>query len=124
MLATAVHGFFTLLPACLRRGACVKQLIQPCKATLEFIEEKLTSNVDALSDGSRDGSYQALSLTLRHAHRLLMVGLPVVEAEKAVSRVQRQLVESMLQFVSFNKQLSAVREINRLLEAAREVKPK
>jgi hypothetical protein len=93
--------------------------IEPVNRVLKYIAHKLESDVDALSDKTRDGSFAALSSILRHLQIIIARSTSLEQAESVVSDVQRLLVERMLSFHSFNKQLSAVREINKLLENAR-----
>ncbi|CAI5476797.1 unnamed protein product [Closterium sp. Yama58-4] len=145
-------------------------LLQPCRAVLVAITRCISSDqMDSLNEGPRDGSFQCLSLTLRHVRALLALpssadsvrdiihdvemtnveyeGLEDDEDEKeeeeeddeeddefdyyndvevsaatVVRAVQRHMVKRMLGVPSFSKQLSAAREINRMLETAAALK--
>ncbi|XP_024517294.1 probable ubiquitin carboxyl-terminal hydrolase FAF-X [Selaginella moellendorffii] len=96
----------------------------PCSRILRYVEDLLERDVDALSDKTKDGSFGALSLILKHLQVILGRSSSAEKAESMTSIVQRKMVERMLGFNSFNKQLSAVREINKLLENARAIAPR
>ncbi|KAJ7514417.1 hypothetical protein O6H91_23G042900 [Diphasiastrum complanatum] len=97
------------------------QFLEPCSKLLTFVADRLEQDVDALGDKTKDGSFGALSLILKHLQVIIGRGASPEEAQSTISVVQRQMVERMLGFNSFNKQLSAVREINKLLENARAI---
>lgn len=60
-------------------------------------------------------------MILKHLKTIFARSLPSDKAEWMVSVVQRRMVERMLGFQSFSKHLTAVREINKLLENARAI---
>lgn len=94
---------------------------EPCSRVLKYVADRLETDVDALSDKTKDGSFAALSSILKHLQIIIARNSSVERAVNTVSVVQRRMVERMLGFHSFNKQLSAVREINKLLENARAI---
>lgn len=99
----------------------VQIFVEPCMVVLGHVADCLEKDVDALSDKTRRDSFGTLSMILRHLRAIIARGSSAENAENVVSIVQRRMVERMLGFQSFNKQLSAVREINKLLENARSV---
>ncbi|GBG68280.1 hypothetical protein CBR_g2828 [Chara braunii] len=100
---------------------CAAMFLDPCRSVLRSVSDLLERDVDALSDKTRDGSYTALSQILKYLQAIIGRSLSAEKADGMVAQVQRRMVERMLGFPSFNKQLSAVREINKLLENARSI---
>eukprot|EP00897_Mesotaenium_endlicherianum_P008194 jgi/Mesen1/7402/ME000388S06619 len=98
--------------------------VQVCKGVLAYLAEKFEKEMDSAHDKTQDSAFAAHSSTLKHLQTIMSCSLPLEEAERLVSAVQRRMVERMLGFLSFNKQLSAVREINKLLENGRAVASK
>lgn len=97
----------------------LQKLAEPCRNLLDYIAALLDHDLDTFSDKTKQGSYASVSQILRHLRGIFgKVMLPEV-VEQLVSPVQRKLVERMLGYQSFNKQLSAVREISKLLSSAR-----
>ena len=95
--------------------------MQPAQDLLRLLADDVEKKLDSLSDKTGDGTFAALSQTLKYLQLILARVLTPEDAESMVSAVQRRMVERMLSFASFNKQLSAVREINKLLENIRAV---
>ncbi|XP_057829363.2 uncharacterized protein LOC131040449 isoform X2 [Cryptomeria japonica] len=96
-------------------------LLEPCDIVLKHVANCLDRDVDALSDRTRSDAFGTLSMILKHLQVIISRCLSGEKAENVVSMVQRRMVEKMLGFQSFNKQLCAVREINKLLENARAI---
>ena len=71
-----------------------------------------------LNPGVRDQRYLHLTSTLRSMQVVLGACVGVAEAEKRVSKVNREVVEGILGISTFNMQLVALREINVMLDHA------
>ncbi|KAH9300739.1 hypothetical protein KI387_012322 [Taxus chinensis] len=96
-------------------------LVEPCNVVLKHVTNCLERDVDLLSDKTRSDAFGTLSMILKHLQVIISRSCSGEKAESMVSMVQRRMVERMLAFQSFNKQLCAVREINKLLENARAI---
>lgn len=81
---------------------------------LNHVVDGLENDVNAVSNKTRRDSFVTLSMMLRQLRAIITPG-------SSVSIVQRRMVEQMFGLQSFNKQLSVVREINKLLENVRSV---
>lgn len=97
----------------------LQKFAEPCRTLLGYIAELLDHDLDTFSDKTKQGSYASVSQILRHLRGIFGMLMSSEAVEQLVSPVQRKLVERMLGYQSFNKQLSAVREISKLLSSAR-----
>ncbi|EIE24996.1 hypothetical protein COCSUDRAFT_46553 [Coccomyxa subellipsoidea C-169] len=98
-------------------------LAEPCGALLDrHINGRLSDGVEALSDSGRDRMFNGVSALFGQIHIVLACPLSPVRADEMVSAVQRAFVERLLEHSVFNKHLTAVREINNMLQRAKDVR--
>jgi len=116
--------------ACLRPIATVVEflndqtincMLEACKRVSSWIDGIVRDNLMEKLADPRDGSYGALSEVIQHISCVLAYSTHAEAATAHLFRTtQKRVVEAMLDVQpSFSKQLTAVREINKLFEASR-----
>ncbi|BDA41234.1 probable ubiquitin carboxyl-terminal hydrolase FAF-X [Coccomyxa sp. Obi] len=101
----------------------VRLLAPCCSDLLRHISTALASEgLEALADGGRDRMFNGVSALFSQIYTVLSCCTSPVSADAKVSDVQRKFVEKLLENSVFNKHLTAVREINNMLQRAKDVR--